>query len=221
MGIKWKDDYSVETQRFFGLLVGAASGFIAALCFASIIWDWGILYEARLWEVLTSVGTIGASCVALGIAVWQFRAKRAEQLAVAYQAAAYSYLSLSVYADEIEVCREILDKTMNSEGVDGNALVHTLNHFQGIGDEYSFPDPSVFIPISAKIAAQLAAALGRMSVLKRQFRIAANKYLNGGWRDLEERKELSDFFCDELGGAAALLKAVSAACRDAAVHLDE
>lgn len=73
MRIKWKEDYSAETQRAFGLVIGAVIGVLATMVVLGILWEWGIVAGARWWEVMTAFGTVGAVLMAL------VQAKKLEQ----------------------------------------------------------------------------------------------------------------------------------------------
>lgn len=63
--MKWKEDYSAETQRLFGLIVGFGAGALITAVLLGFLCDWGIVKGARWWEVMTAIGTVGAVIVAL------------------------------------------------------------------------------------------------------------------------------------------------------------
>lgn len=76
MGIKWKEDLSVETQRWFALLIGFICGLLA-LAVVEALRTKGINWPA--W--IQAVGSIVAIFVAIGVAASQSYANRKSQQA--------------------------------------------------------------------------------------------------------------------------------------------
>ncbi|MGO3714162.1 hypothetical protein [Alcaligenes aquatilis] len=221
MGVKWSENYSVETQRACGIAIGFAAGLVTAWMLYGMLTSWAMFKDAPWWDVMTAFGTVGAVWTALGVAVWQYLERRRERLTNAFQAAAHSYLQLVVYAAEVEVTRTGLVATLTDPARSSDQRIGELNHFQKVGDSYVLPPPSEFSPISVKLSAKLAAALGRMEVLKRQIELASSTIRNRGSMSQEDRSEFAEFFNSELSDVARLLRQAGEECRKAILHLDK
>ena len=63
MGIKWKEDYSVETQRWFGIAIGFVCGLLCLALFA-FLRGYDISWPA--W--IQAIGSVGAILVAVKVA---------------------------------------------------------------------------------------------------------------------------------------------------------
>ncbi|PWE13039.1 hypothetical protein DF183_14485 [Alcaligenes faecalis] len=79
MGIKWIEDYSVETQRVFGLGIGFAGGATSAWIVYGIYTSWAMFKGADWWDVLMAFGTVGAVFVALYLASKERRLMKREK----------------------------------------------------------------------------------------------------------------------------------------------
>lgn len=86
MGIKWKEDYSAKTQRYWGVAVGLVAGLAAGV---PIGWG-GASFPNDTSFVLaffTAIGTVGAVVVTLGQSWYRKRLDRAKSAVAARLAA--------------------------------------------------------------------------------------------------------------------------------------
>lgn len=82
--IKWNGDYSAKTQRVFGLVIGFVVGVLLTVVVLGILWKWGVVKDAKLWEILSAAGTIFAalaSSFAAFVAIMAFKFERENTVA--------------------------------------------------------------------------------------------------------------------------------------------
>ncbi|SSY68485.1 Uncharacterised protein [Alcaligenes faecalis subsp. faecalis] len=77
MWLRCREDYSPCIQRKFGLLLGFAAGAVSAWVVYGIYTSWSMFRNAPWWEVMTAIGTVGATLFA-GYSVYQGRIISAE-----------------------------------------------------------------------------------------------------------------------------------------------
>lgn len=187
MGIKWKEDYSARTQRFWGVMLGVVAGVLIGIPIG-----WGATKlpsdTSFILALVTAIGTIGSAVGAVGIAGWQFKTRREELYIDAIQIAASAQLSLAVIASEVEACWENIRTGLLNPKADGSMPVGTLVANSSFGSP-AFPDARRLAPISPHLAAQLASAEAELSVLSKTLDRMRSSYLGGEWNNYDEREK--------------------------------
>lgn len=124
------------------------------------------IFGGPWWEVMTALGTVGAVCVALGVAGWQYFANRKEKLVSSVCAAAAIYQPASMLGDEItKIGNRLLGGWYLGKNVDPSHFIDLKKEVLNARDQYDIRSPERLVPISPKIAAQLSSALSSFNVI--------------------------------------------------------
>lgn len=180
MGIKWKEDYSAETQRKFGITIGLTIGVVAGLLGGFILgWAWhkrpGALSTVSLLSLLTAIGTCGAVVVAVGLHKIKRRLTIEESRASAQLYALQNRVMLQYFVNLNEgLAKESLRFLNEGMGEEVIRNVRFLSKSIIDFEEVVKMDLDRLAPISRKLTANLAVGLSQV----RQGASAINALVN-------------------------------------------
>lgn len=85
MEIKWKEDYSAKTQRYWGVVIGGVGGALGTLCLQGFYTSWAMFANVSWLELMTAIGTVGAMLAALWIYKKSSRQLENQEIAGIYE----------------------------------------------------------------------------------------------------------------------------------------
>lgn len=158
-------EMKLSDWRLTGFWIGMVmAGLIAGFVFG---WCWrdrpGALASVSLLNVMTALGTLGATFVAVGIAAWQFRNAEQEKYLDAVHTAARIYARLASLAGDAAAFEEEL-KVASVVDIGQKRYNEIASNLHATWGSYSLPDPKVLIPIGRAYGLALASAIAHFEL---------------------------------------------------------
>lgn len=157
------NDFKFADWRLTGFWIGVA---IAALITGFVLgWGWrdrpGALASVSLLNVLTALGTVGATFAAVGIAAWQYRVQQAEKYLDAVYVLGEAYPRMAQFLAAL-IATESFFEELKHVDRSPETIRATVAVLRRHYDAARFPTPKQLLPLGSRIAGDLTLVISHL-----------------------------------------------------------
>ncbi|UAN03033.1 hypothetical protein [Achromobacter mucicolens] len=199
------EDIKFENWRLTGFWIGAT---LASLIAGFVLgWGWrdrpGALASVSVLNVITALGTVGATFAAVGIASWQYRLQQKEKYVDAVLVLGEAYPRMARFLAAL-IATEPFFEELKYVDRSPEAIRQAVSLLRQQYDAANFPSPRQLIPLGGRFGADLALIV---SHLQSALELAESDNL----RTREDRLHTAGFMRGAIGVAMPRIQALSEA----------